>query len=842
MKKAFILMSLAAMLALACDKVEDEKTVIPGAQVVSLSPVPVEGAETFVVGITSTVPVEVVIPSSATWLKYYGMEMTSRATGAYSLVFSVEENEGTEIREAEVTVRDKSDGAVLTSFTVSQDAAEAMVFEVDPMQPEISAAGGEITLTVLTNAPFVTEIDGDAEWLSTVETKAAVESTVTLSVDYNEFYTDRTASVRFVHEVKGFELGSVTVTQKANTNYPVLLGDDGYETIAAAIEAAKAMTSGEAVITLTERTFAEDLLLSGLSVPLKLDGRSLAVIDGHIEIGDNPVTIKDITLRCSGEGTKPEITTSYDYPFGIMLHEAGRGTRIENVKIEMEALAEDATGIMLLNESGTAGSEADVISGCTVDGGTSGHRLMQAYGANAVISDNVFKAPYSSYAVRVGQAGNTVTISGNNFEGESKTAVDFHNSLTGSTITLGDGIDDNNVCGSGYTFLYSSSADVTASNTFKPALQYNDESGELTMIHYLAFERVWGKYASTDTAWYESLGMQCGGNYDRFTAVDDKYVYTTIIKNGNTDDYWGISVVDHNGNYVKTLRADAGIEKVGLWAAAALQVIPDGNGGSVLVACNMSRKAEQCQLKIYAWKDINSVPQVISYSYLSTHPDSRLGDKMGFSGDMKNGELYFVDYFSGSKRIMLIFKLHNGTISSTPVDTRFANILSGTSNMATLAYAGGSEYLYYGTSAASDFACGLVERDGDEFSALQYALSPTKGFDRIMNGVKFLEAKGQKYMIWLTHNQTSADRTGYIKVVKLSGETFGEGIHNLTPEDLAAAEVYPVAHATDLNFKAADGHNGNHTGDLGLYVSGDDIWLSVCATGSGMSLFKLAAH
>lgn len=841
MKKAFILMSLAALFALACDKVEDEKTVIPGAQVVSLSPVPVEGAETFVVGITSTVPVDVVVPSSATWLKYYGMEMTSRATGAYSLVFSVEENEQTEIREAEVTVRDRADGTVLASFTVKQDAAEAMVFEVDPMQPEISAAGGEITLTVLANAPYVAEIEGDAEWLSIVETKAAVESAITLSVDYNEFYTDRTASVRFVHEVKGFELGTVTVTQKANTNYPVLLGDDGYETIAAAIEAAKAMTSGEAVITLTERTFAEDLLLSGLSVPLKLDGRSLAVIDGHIEVGDNPVTIKDITLRCSGEGTKPEITTSYDYPFGIMLHEAGRGTRIENVKIEMDALAEDATGIMLLNESGTAGGEADVISGCTVDGGTSGHRLMQAYGANAVISDNVFKAPYSSYAVRIGQEGGNVTLSGNSFEGESKTAVDFHNSLTGSTITLGDGVDDNNVCGSGYTFLYSSSVDVTASNTFKPALQYN-ESGELTMIHYLAFERVWGKYASTDTAWYESLGMQCGGNYDRFTAVDDKYVYTSIIKNGNTDNYWGISVIDHEGKYVKTLRAEAGIEKVGLWAASALQVVPDGKGGSVLVACNMSRKAEQCQLRIYAWKDINSAPQVVSYSYLDAHPNSRLGDKMGFSGNMQSGELYFVDYFSGSKRAMLIFKMESGAISSTPVDTQFDNILSGASNMATLAYAGGSEYLYYGTSAATDFACGLVERSGNSFSTMKYALSPSKGFDRIMNGVKFLEAKGQKYLIWLTHDQASADRTGYVKVLKLSGETFAEGLKNLTAEAIAAAEVYPVAHATDLTVKAVDGRNGNHTGDLGLYVSGDNIWLSVCATGSGMSLFKLAAH
>lgn len=841
MKKLLVLLGFAALLAAACDKVEDEIAVEPKAQVVSLSPVPVEGADTYVVGITSTVSVEAVVPSAG-WLKYYGMEMTSRATGSYSLVFSVEENEETSVREAEVSIKTKDSGIVLTSFKVQQDAAEAMVFEVDPIAAEISAIGGDIPLKVLTNAPYIIEIPAEDSWLAVAETKAAVESTVTLTVAYNETFSDRSTSVRFFHETKGTELAAVTVTQKANTNYPVLLGEKGYEDIASAVEAAKAMTSGEAVITLTENIFAEDVLLDGLGVPLTFDGRSLAVLDGHIEIGNNPVTVRNLTVRCSGEGNTPAISTAYSNPFGIMLHEAGRGSRIENVTIDMGALASNATGIFLLNDSESAGSDPDVITGCTVDGGASGHRLMQVYGANAVISDNVFKGPYSNYAMRIGSAGNTVTLSGNSFEGQSATAVDFYSSLKESSITLGDGVDDNNVCGSDYTYMYSSSVDVTASNTFLPALEYK-ETGELTMIHSLTLERVWGKYASSDAAWYESLGMVNGANYDRFTAVDGRYVYTSIIRNSNVDNYWGISVIDRQGNYVRTLRGDAGIEKVGLWAASALQVVPDGNGGTVLVACNMSRQAEQCQLRIYAWKDINEAPQVVSYSYLSAHPGSRLGDKMGFSGTMQNGELYFVDYFSGSaNRAMLVFKMENGAISSTPVDTKFGNILSGGSNMATLAYAGGSDYLYYGTSASNEFACGIVERDGDSFSELKFVLSPSKGFDRIMNGVKFLEAKGQKYMIWLTHDPASTDRTGYLKVLKLSGETFGEGVRSLTPEAMAVADVYPIAHATDLTVKAADGRNGNHTGDLGLYVSGDEIWLSVCATGSGMSLFKIVAH
>lgn len=354
----------------------------------------------------------------------------------------------------------------------------------------------------------------------------------------------------------------------------------------------------------------------------------------------------------------------------------------------------------------------------------------------------------------------------------------------------------------------------------------------------IELERVWGKYTSSDADWFTQIGAG-GADQDRFIAMDKDNIYVSLIANNNPGDTWGIAVIDRaTGAFKKRMAEGAGIEKVGLWAVSALQVVDDGNGGSVLIACNMSRSAENNILKIYAWKDIDSAPQKVTYSYADTHATSRLGDKMGVRGNWLSGELYFVDYFAtGSARPMLIFPITNGTIASTPIDTQFGSILTGSSNFATLGYLDGDNYIYYGSSNDEEFYCCTVTRSGGSFSDAKLRLLPSRGFDGIMNGLKALTISDSRYLLWVTalRNADRTARTSYVKTIQLEGDTFSEGIAALN--GVSDAQSYPLS---DPELTSPMGRqNGNYTGDMATWKVGDDWYVAALGTGSGISLFKI---
>lgn len=343
---------------------------------------------------------------------------------------------------------------------------------------------------------------------------------------------------------------------------------------------------------------------------------------------------------------------------------------------------------------------------------------------------------------------------------------------------------------------------------------------------------VWSRYAASDAGWYASFGMEPGTNMDRCIAMDDRYIYTTLIANNNPDDSWGIVVLDRlSGAYVKTLRAEAGIEKVGLWAASALQVMDDGDR-SVLVASNMCRSQDGSLLRIYAWKDLDDAPQIVSFPYGELFPNGRFGDKMGCNGDWQNGELYFMDYYPSGRenRNLLIFKIVDGVIRSTPTPVTFQSTLSGANNMATLLKLDGDQYLYYGTSASTEFyACTLTRSADGEFSLPEFKLLPSRGFDAVMNGCSLLELGGRRYMLWVTHDRSTEDRTAFVKTLKLTGNSFSEGVKALT--DASDAIAYPLA--------PSGIGNGNHTGDLALRMIDGQWYAAALGTGSGITLFRI---
>ena len=344
---------------------------------------------------------------------------------------------------------------------------------------------------------------------------------------------------------------------------------------------------------------------------------------------------------------------------------------------------------------------------------------------------------------------------------------------------------------------------------------------------------VWSRYAATDAGWYASFGMETGKNMDRCIAMDDQYVYVTLIANNNPGDSWGIVVLDRlSGEYVTTLRDNAGIQPMGLWAASALQVM-DSDNGSVLVASNMCRSQDGATLSIYAWKDIHAAPQEVSFSYGAIFPDARFGDKMGCSGNWQDGELYFMDYYPSGRenRNMLIFKIQNGIIQDRPTAVTFQSTLSGANNMATLRHLDGDQYLYYGTSASTEFyACTLTRSAADDFGLPEFKLLPSKGFDAVMNGCNFLELNGKRFMLWVTHDRSTEDRTAYLKTLKLPGASFSEGLKALT--DVSEAMAYPLANPTGIG-------NGNHTGDLALRRIDGQWYAAALGTGSGISVFRI---
>ena len=572
MKKIlFPILALLVLAASGCQQKETAAPIVPEVKIVTLENIPWGGSDGFTVDITSNVDLVAEIPAADSWYKYLGMEMTSRSSGARSLVFTAEENEVKAERSSRIRLLVKATGEEAAAFDLTQDPGEDVVFSVeDP--GEVSAAGGDLLLTVACNVLF--DARSDASWLKVGTTTA---SSVVLTAEANTSLDSRAATVSFIYRKNGTRLGELQIVQKSRPSTAVSL------------------------------------------------------------------------------------------------------------------------------------------------------------------------------------------------------------------------------------------------------------------------ERVWGKYTLTDTDWYTSLGMTAGGNQDRNIAMDDDYIYMPIIQNSNPDTRWGIVVMDHEGNYVKTLRDESGITKENsLWAVSDVQVLDNG-GKTVLVACNMSRKQNNAILNLYAWEDLDAAPQTVTYSFADTHSDSRFGDKMTVNGDWTSGEIVFLDYFSGgARRNVLIFPIENGKIGDTPVDTTLGDLAGGLSTLGSLKGIGQGWYLFFGGytgGTPTEFFSRLYRRTGDAFDASEYNLTAARGFDPVMQGVQLFTFHDRKIMAWISMDESGSNHTTYLKAVLMEGETYADAIMDLSADDLAGATVMPLAHPTDITVKVTG--NGNRAGDMALRQIGDDVYLAVVGTGAGLSLFKV---
>lgn len=310
--------------------------------------------------------------------------------------------------------------------------------------------------------------------------------------------------------------GSVLVYNELSVQLPgVVMNGKGYESVAAAIEAAQALTDGTAEIIFNDDV-EEDIYIAGqfaaaegqtartvadgekvVKVPVVINGNG-KTLKGSIEILTAPVTIKDLTIKPQAHHTVYAESRQPDYAYGIFVHYAQYGVVVDNVTIDMAEAEANATCLFMYNgvaSNDDDGPTRDIIKNSSFIGNTTtGNRLVQFYQSKADFLGNDFQYSYSGYAVRIDGWGANILLNGNSFTNPvgTKAVFDFKASLSHGAVTLGDGEVDNNTY-EGFQWWGNAAFDITsgASMTYAPELEYI-EGGEVR-IKPQVVNRIWKK-------------------------------------------------------------------------------------------------------------------------------------------------------------------------------------------------------------------------------------------------------------------------------------------------------------------------------------------------------------
>ena len=858
-----IFAAAAAFGLFACTQPEPETPEAPATvfEIDDLEALPAE-AGTFTVGVNSNVEFTVSVPSDVTWLRYVDTKAVEQPAPAKKTVtFEIDLNEADAMRQARVSFLDTA-GEVLKIFTVIQKAGGGIEFEIGTPS-DASVAGDIITLDVTSNVPF--DVVPEVDWI-TVNSKT--QTSIELSVAPNGTTEARDGVVNFFREGTDKLIGTITIHQME----PAIIlktpeGNTGFSSLLAAVFAYNTLTAGPAEMILAKGTHEGDIIANDGAVALTVNGNGVATLDGTVEINGPAVTIKDLTIAPSKEGALPIFETSYNYQHGIMVHKAGYGVRIENVKIDMTNLGADATGIFLLSE-GEKGTQTDIVRNNTVDGGASGHRLMQIYGAKASITGNTFVNPYSSYAVRIGESGGDVLVSGNTFTGTPSCGVHFH-SLKNSTITLGNGSKDTNKFGEIAT-PYKANSDVTGDgNTFAPPVTYTD--GVVTIVADpnapATLSRVWGKYNGSTGAWDDEI-TDCS-NWNRNGIISGDYVYVPIC--GNEEGKYGVAVFDlYNGDYIRTITN--GFTKEGrFWTSGIVKMA--GYDGDVIYVSNMAMGDSNQDLVVYRMvePDSEGVPTKAEEAMRYTVPaGERYGDKMTSYGTDEDGLLMFVSFYDNTAaktyRQEVEFRLTSGVIGSEP--DNFSKALAGKGGSVT-----GGVYIFsaHNTGANSTrqalwannfdmrfvvgwwwgdaldqwYSC-KIDDNADWGSDPGSIFTNVGNYDSCCLDPRLAFIGGIRYLTYTVVEQDADNRSsGYLRMVRTpdAAGTSAYGLLNAfwaVRDDASAFQRYPIGDTDD--FLAVGSEGTNKTGFCDVEYKGEhgeEVYILSGVTSTGMSVFKV---
>ena len=333
--------------------------------------------------------------------------------------------------------------------------------------------------------------------------------------------------------------------------------------------------------------------------------------------------------------------------------------------------------------------------------------------------------------------------------------------------------------------------------------------------------RVWGHYCNPSTVnddWFQTqaVDLPVEDHWLRTCAMDDNYLYLAQHK-GSPYGAYVLSLAD--GSIVKRL-AIANVDG-GTHALSAIRTIPDGDGGSKILQCNLVINNTQT-LKVYKWDDKDATASVVL-----EYPNAdglRLGDKMGVEGTWKKGQISFLAT-AGNPRKLYTFTITDGVISATPTVSELGDMGKGSygqtywySDTEVLAAVAGTKPMAY-TVSGSTYTLTFNDQESLIFGSTD-------------QGFKFFTFNDQKYMAFMHLEAGLTD--GSLRIAPLSGETLEAALKALDSNHIFRYGIGDPAECPVNSNPVA-----NSVADCAMRVIGGETYLCGVVADVGVSLFKL---
>ncbi len=141
--------------------------------------------------------------AAASWIKAGG----TKALTTDKVTFHISENKDYDDREGKITFK-QTDGPLTSVVIVKQNQKDGLFINVNKYK--IAQGGGTVEVAVSANVEY--EVEPKVEWVHYVETKALNNTTTILTVDENDTYEPRDASVAFKQK-NGDLVVSISINQ-----------------------------------------------------------------------------------------------------------------------------------------------------------------------------------------------------------------------------------------------------------------------------------------------------------------------------------------------------------------------------------------------------------------------------------------------------------------------------------------------------------------------------------------------------------------------------------------------------------------------------------------------------
>ena len=151
------------------------------------------------------------------WIKVGG----TKALSTDIITFHIAENKDYDEREGKITFK-QIDGSLTATVVVRQSLGNGLFITT----PTYDLSNEAHTLSVEVKANVEFEVSSQADWIKYVETKGLKSSIITLSVDANESYDNRTGTV-LVKQTNGDLEGTITINQ--NQTEGLFVTPDSFE-------------------------------------------------------------------------------------------------------------------------------------------------------------------------------------------------------------------------------------------------------------------------------------------------------------------------------------------------------------------------------------------------------------------------------------------------------------------------------------------------------------------------------------------------------------------------------------------------------------------------------------